>query len=84
MNAFGATYDLIMQLSQLTELARFHADRKISASRIDGVERQRRQVTRDITNVRAVSDAAREFQLLIRQVIVHLSEPLREVKRGAA
>jgi 3-keto-L-gulonate-6-phosphate decarboxylase len=48
------------------------------------MERQRRQVTRDITNVRAVSEAAREFQLLIRQVIVHLSEPLRDLKRGAA
>ncbi|MGB7158706.1 MAG: 6-hydroxymethylpterin diphosphokinase MptE-like protein [Tepidisphaeraceae bacterium] len=84
MNAFGQTYDLIMQLSQLTELARFHADRKISASRIDGFERQRRQVIRDIENVRGVTDAAREFQLLMRQVIVHLSEPLRELKRGAA
>lgn len=84
MNTFGQTYDLIMQLSQLTELARFHADRKISASRIDGPERQRRQVIRDIENVRGVSDAARQFQLLMRQVIVHLSEPLRELKRGAA
>jgi hypothetical protein len=84
MNAFGQTYDLIMQLSQLTELQRFHADRKITASRLDAAERQRRQVMRDIENVRGVSDAAREFQLLMRQVIVHLSEPLRELKRGAA
>ena len=73
-----------MQLSQLTELARFHADRKITASRIDGAERQRRQLMRDIQNVRGVCDAAREFQLLMRQVIVHLSEPLRDLKRGAA
>ncbi len=84
MNAFGATYDLIMQLSQLTELQRFHEDRKISASRIDGAERQRRQVSRDIQNVRGVSEAAREFQLLMRQVIVHLAEPLRDLTRGAA
>ncbi|HEV2293850.1 MAG TPA: 6-hydroxymethylpterin diphosphokinase MptE-like protein [Tepidisphaeraceae bacterium] len=84
MNTLGPTYDLIMQLSQLTELARFHADRKITASRIEGLERQRRQVMRDIHNVRGVSEAAREFQLLMRQVIVHLSEPLRELKRGAA
>jgi hypothetical protein len=84
MNTFGRTYDLIMQLSQLTELARFHADRKITASRIDGAERQRRQLMRDIQNVRGVCDAAREFQLLMRQVIVHLSEPLRDLKRGAA
>ncbi|MDQ3440601.1 MAG: DUF115 domain-containing protein [Planctomycetota bacterium] len=84
MNTFGRTYDLIMQLSQLTELARFHADRKITASRIEGAERQRRQLMRDIQNVRGVSDAAREFQLLMRQVIVHLSKPLRDRKRGAA
>jgi hypothetical protein len=84
MNTFGRTYDLIMQLSQLTELARFHADRKITASRIDGAERQRRQVARDIVNVRGVCHAARQFQLLMRQVIVHLAEPLRDLKRGAA
>jgi hypothetical protein len=84
MNALGATYDLITNLGQLNELARFHADRKISASRIDGQERQRRQVVRDIQNVRGVCDAAREFQLLMRRVIVHLSKPLRDLKRGAA
>jgi hypothetical protein len=70
MNELGATYDLVTQLTQSTELQRFKADRQISASKaLDGNERQRRQVARDIDNVRAVADAARDFQHLMRDTI---------------
>ena len=70
MNELGATYDLVTQLTQSTELQRFKADRQISASKaLDGSERQRRQVARDIDNVRAVADAARDFQHLMRDTI---------------
>ena len=74
MNDVGACYDLITQLTQTTELKRFEADRKISASRIDGDEKQRRQVGRDIENVRGIAEAAAEFQVLMRQVIDRLAE----------
>jgi hypothetical protein len=83
MNALGATYDLIMQLSQLTELKRFHADRHITAARgLDEAERQRRQVARDIENVQGVIDAAVEFQNLMDDVrarlsIQHAAAPVR-------
>lgn len=67
MNELGATYDLITQLTQSTELERFKADRRLSAAaQLDGNERQRRQVVRDIDNVRAVAEAAAEFQCLMR------------------
>jgi hypothetical protein len=72
MNQYGPTYDLVMQLSQRTELERFHADRRISASRADGAERQRRQVQRDVENVRAVIEAAEAFGRLMDQVSASL------------
>ncbi len=73
MNALGQTYDLLMQMTQGTELERFNADRKISAARLTGVDRQRKQVIRDIDNVRAVQQAARDFQVLMDEVIDRLS-----------
>jgi hypothetical protein len=86
MNELGATYDLITQLTQKTELQRFAADRKISASKIDGVERQRRQVRRDIENVRAVMHAAAEFQKMMSVAIAELAalDDAFGEKRGAA
>jgi hypothetical protein len=84
MNGLGACYDLITQLTQSTELKRFEADRKISASRIDGNEKQRRQVSRDIGNVRGIADAAAEFQVLMRQVIDRLTAQSPPATREAA
>ena len=73
MNELGATYDLVTQLTQSSELERFKADRRISAAkRMNGAERQRRQVNRDIENVRAVQRAARDFQDLMRATIDEL------------
>ena len=67
MNELGATYDLITQLTQSTELKRFQADRRIAAEKsLEGNERQRRQVARDIENVRAVLDASIDFQHLMK------------------
>jgi hypothetical protein len=85
MNELGATYDLVMQLSQPTEIKRFEADRKIAASKADGSERQRLQVMRDIENVRGVLDAAESFQTLMDEVIERLSaKPEAPVRSVAA
>jgi hypothetical protein len=73
MNEVGACYDLVTQLTQPTELKRFEADRKINASRVSGVDKQRRQVERDIENVVGVMQAARDFQQLMDQVIAALT-----------
>jgi hypothetical protein len=73
MNELGATYDLVTQLTQSTELRRFQADRKLSASKgLDAGERQRRQVSRDVDNVRGVMEAAAEFCRLMDDVIARL------------
>ena len=73
MNGFGRTYDLATQLTQSTELQRFKADRKIAAAKLSGEERQRQQVGRDIDNVRGVADAAKEFQIMMDEVIKGLA-----------
>jgi hypothetical protein len=65
----SACYGLIMQLTQSSELERFKADRKISAANAQGVDLQRRQLERDIENVRAVIAAAGEFRKLIQTVL---------------
>jgi hypothetical protein len=62
-------YGLIMQLTQSSELTRFKADRKISAANAQGADLQRRQVQRDIENVRAVIAAAGEFRKLVQTVL---------------
>ena len=80
MNELGATYDLVTQLTQSTELERFKADRRLGAAKeLGGNERQRRQVSRDVENVRAVLEAAQDFQSLMR----HFSDHVIETREAA-
>jgi hypothetical protein len=69
MNGLGQCYELITDLTQTTELARFKADREISAAKVKGAELQRRQVGRDIANVRGVAEAAKEFGAMMSATI---------------
>ncbi|QOV88981.1 motility associated factor glycosyltransferase family protein [Humisphaera borealis] len=89
MNRFGATYDLVTELTQKSQLSRFEADRRIKMAKLDPTERQRRQVDRDIANVRSVMEAAARFAELMDEVAASLqSDQRREVAsanaRGAA
>ena len=79
----GRCYGLIMQLTQNSELDRFRADQQISASKAEGTDRQRRQVERDIANVRSVVDASQAFQQLMEQTIFRVDE-FRAMQREAA
>jgi hypothetical protein len=79
----GMCYGLIMQLTQDSELDRFRADSKISSSKLEGAERQRQQVQRDIANVRSVIDAAQRFQQLMDETIARV-EQFRATHREAA
>lgn len=73
MNDLGRTYDLVTQLTQKSELQRFESDLKISSDKnLDPFEKQRRQVTRDIENCRAIISASKEFEALMQDVIAAL------------
>jgi hypothetical protein len=72
MHKLANTFHAVMQLSQGTELKKFIADRKITAAKLDGALRQRRQVERDIDNVRSVIDAASVFVRLMDDVIARV------------
>lgn len=84
MNALTATYDLVTQMTQQTELERFRADRLLAAAKLAGVDRQRRQVLRDVDNCRGVVAAARDFQSLMDDVIAGLSADLPRLAKGVA
>ena len=83
MNELGPTYDLITELTQSSQLKRFEADRRISAAKLSGQEKQRRQVARDVENVRGVMEAAADFQRLMDQVIDLIASELPKLARGA-
>jgi hypothetical protein len=84
MNELGPTYDLVTQLTQPTEMQRFMADRQISAAQLDGTELQRRQVARDLENVRGIRQAAADFQTLMNDVIALLESQLQSTGKIAA
>jgi hypothetical protein len=69
-----STYGLVVQLAQNNELKRFKTDRAIDAEKLEGRDRQRRQVRRDIENVRGVVEAAREFVAMMDEALVRLRE----------
>lgn len=69
MNEIGSTYDLITQLTQQSELDRYAADRRTAASGIDGNEKQRRQIDRDLANVEHMITASEAFEALIKRCI---------------
>jgi hypothetical protein len=69
IDAFGPTYDLVTQLTQRSELQRFQRDRQMAAAKLSGVELQRKQTERDLENVKAVAEAASQFQQLMDEAI---------------
>jgi len=73
MNSLNDCYELVTLLSQQTELARFRSDHQLAASNLTGIDRQRRQLDRDIQNVQAVIGASEQFQKLIDNVIARIS-----------
>ena len=73
MNELGPCYDLVMQLTQKSELERFKQDRVIEAGDLSPLERQRLQVQRDIDSVSAVAVAAADFQRRMADVIERLA-----------
>ena len=73
MNDLGATYDLVTQFCQQSEMKRFEADRKIAAAKLTPTEKQRQQVLRDIDNVRQIIAASIEFSGLMDEVTDRLA-----------
>jgi hypothetical protein len=84
MHELGPCYNLIMQLTQKSEMHRFKADRHIAAAKVEGLERQRRQVNRDIENVESVVTAAVEFQNLMDHAMENVRRFMHPMRREAA
>jgi hypothetical protein len=63
-------------------LKRFERDRLLAAGRLEGIERQKWQLERDMENVAAVGVAARAFIETMRNVADDLDRDI--VRRGEA
>jgi hypothetical protein len=83
MDSLGATYDLVTQLTQSSELQRFRNDRRITRERLSGLDLQRRQIERDIENVTSIATAAGEFVTMLRDVIGQLDIERASIKEAA-
>jgi hypothetical protein len=83
MDVFGRTYEQVMQFSQQSELKRFERDRRLAAARLEGIDRQKWQLDRDIENVKAVSAAARAFVETMTEVADDLAKQAARKKEAA-
>jgi hypothetical protein len=83
MHSFGRTYDQVMQFSQKSELKRFERDRLLKAARLEGIERQKWQLDRDMENVAAVGIAARLFIENMDEVANDLARQCQRRKEAA-
>jgi hypothetical protein len=82
MATLAMTFELVMQLTQPTEIRRYLADRRIDAEKLQGIERQRRQVQRDIDNVEAVIASSEQFVRLMRKTIERMDQAAGRVAPG--
>lgn len=71
------SYWLVQHINQTGQLNRFKADRAIQVEGLSGVERQAREIERDVRNVRWLADAAGHAVRLI-------DEALESVRSGRA
>jgi hypothetical protein len=67
-------YAIINAASQLAELRRFSADRKLTADKVEGAERAKRQLARDISFITAVRDGARNVREILETARARLDE----------
>lgn len=75
--AFRA-YRIINTASQLTELRRFSADRKLTATRAEGVERARQQLKRDSEFVSGLREAGEHVRDMLAEALARLDAVIAE------
>ena len=67
-------FRIINSATQLAELRRYSADRKLQTAEDDDAERARRQLDRDVEFVSAVRDGARTVREMLDQAGTRLEE----------
>ena len=66
-------YMIVNSFTQLAELRRYSADRRIGASDVDDAELAKRQIARDIEFMTAVRDGALEIRPILRDALDRVS-----------
>jgi hypothetical protein len=62
-------YELITALSQQSELDRFRTDRQLAAAALEGIDRQKAQLKRDIANVQSLLAGCQAFSAMVKATI---------------
>ena len=71
-------YQIINSASQLAELQRFTADRKLAADDASGAERARRQLERDVHFVRGMKRGAADLAKILTDTLARFDEAMKE------
>jgi hypothetical protein len=79
MNELDNCYGLVEQLAQRATVDRFQVDRQIVAGRLKGIEKQRRQLERDMANVKGIMEAAGLFEQMMRNVLVRMESRVNQL-----
>lgn len=75
-------YRIINAASQLAELRRFSADRKLTADKAEGVARAQRQLARDIDFVRSVREGGDHVRDILNEALQRIEAALASAKAG--
>jgi hypothetical protein len=83
VNQAYRAYRIINTASQLSELRRFSADRKLSAGSAEGAERAKQQLKRDIEFVTGLRAAGKDVQQMLHTALTRVDATLeRPAKKG--
>ena len=70
----GTILRMVTDMSQLAELRKFSADRRLELDRLDGVEKVRRQLGRDAEFVKGLTDGCDELEELLKRTLRRFDE----------
>jgi len=80
VNQAKRAYRIINTTSQLSELRRFSADRKLSTDRLEGVARAKQQLKRDLEFVGGIREAGETVQTMLGEALERLDQSIAEAK----
>jgi hypothetical protein len=84
VNQTQRAYAVINAASQLAELRRFTADRKLSAGKTEGVERAKRQLQRDIAFITSIREGAQQVQEMLETARTRIDEAIARTQEAVA
>ena len=79
VNQSQRVYRIINSASQLAELRRYSADRKLTAAKDTGVERAKNQLKRDIDFVKSMLDACGNMKEMLEEALARINNEISKL-----